>query len=173
MNPNILLVTTNNANNYGAALQAFALRQKLSKFGRVTTLNYDNRYIGSSMDYIRFKPSLHGLLGLAKDLLRVRPRVLAINKFKSFGEKHLSLSPPISKTALSENEMLEYDVFVSGSDQIWNPRCTNASGEIDETYFLGFAPHGKKKVSYASSWGGFQPTPLEQETISRLLSDYS
>ena len=156
MNKNILLVTTNNANNYGAVLQAYALLQKLSEFGSVTTLNYDNRHIGSSMDFVRIKPSLHGLLGFAKDICRLKPRISVIKKFRRFAEDRLNLSPRMSKLSLAQHPMLDYDVFVSGSDQIWNPNCVSAKGKIDETYFLDFAPEQKRKISYASSWGGFQ-----------------
>lgn len=173
MSKKILMVTANNANNYGAALQAYALLRKLSDFGPVTTLNYDNKHISTSMDYIRVKPSIHGFLGTAKDICRLKPRISAIKKFRRFAEQNLNLSPHMSKAALSEHPILDYDVFISGSDQIWNPNCVNAKGHIDGTYFLDFAPDGKKKISYASSWGGFHPTPSEQDVIHKLLSSYS
>ena len=41
-----------------------------------------------------------------------------------------------------------YDVYVAGSDQIWNPLMPF----INEPYFLTFVPKGKKKISYASSF---------------------
>jgi hypothetical protein len=173
MTKSILLVTTNNANNYGAVLQAYALLQKLSKFGSVTTLNYDNRHVGSSMDFVRIKPSLRGLLGFAKDICRLKSRISVIRKFARFSEERLNLSIPTSKLSLAEHPALDYDVFVSGSDQIWNPNCIDAKGKIDETYFLNFAPKEKTKISYASSWGGFQPAAAERDTIQRLLSSYS
>ena len=43
----------------------------------------------------------------------------------------------------------KYDVYMVGSDQIWNPRiCSNIA-----PYFLDFAPDGARCVSYASSFG--------------------
>lgn len=39
----------------------------------------------------------------------------------------------------------KYDVFVSGSDQIWKP------GVIQDAFVLKFASTGKKKISYATS----------------------
>jgi len=71
-------------------------------------------------------------------------------KFEQFHREYTRLS---SQTYRSINELciaeLDYDVFVVGSDQVWNP-YTNASLK---PYFLTFAPSDKRKVSYASSFG--------------------
>lgn len=170
--PRIVMVTTNGVNNYGAALQAYALHRKLSEFGDVSTLNYSNRHICSSMDIVRLKPSFHGLLGAAKDLCRIVPRTSAIRKFRAFEQKHLNLTAKLDCEGLSAGLLDTFDVYVSGSDQIWNPNCVSPSGTFDRTYFLDFAPRGSRKVSFASSIGGFQPTHMELQELARLLEDF-
>lgn len=43
------------------------------------------------------------------------------------------------------------DVFVVGSDQVWNPSITHSFGE--EAFFLDFVPKGCGKIAYAASFG--------------------
>lgn len=67
---------------------------------------------------------------------------------KRFSKKHIKKSRVYKK----EKDLLhavEYDYYVAGSDQIWNPRNNNGSG----AYFLDFAPAGKKRIAYAPSFG--------------------
>jgi hypothetical protein len=56
---------------------------------------------------------------------------------KYFDAETLLSSPPL------------YDAYITGSDQVWNPRNNNS----DSSYFLAFAPSGKKRISYAASFG--------------------
>lgn len=57
--------------------------------------------------------------------------------------------------------MSQYDIFVSGSDQVWNCGRIN----LDATYLLDFVPEGKRKVSYAASFG-FRKIP------DKYISEY-
>ncbi|MGD9365154.1 MAG: polysaccharide pyruvyl transferase family protein, partial [Desulfobacteraceae bacterium] len=56
---------------------------------------------------------------------------------KYYDTELLHKSPPI------------YDGYITGSDQVWNPRNNNC----DSSYFLTFAPDGKRRISYAASFG--------------------
>ena len=47
------------------------------------------------------------------------------------------------------NDCDEYDAYIVGSDQVWNP----GTGMNLEPFFLTFAPDNKTKISYASSFG--------------------
>lgn len=60
-----------------------------------------------------------------------------------------------------------YDVYCVGSDQVWNPRCyTNLS-----PYFVSFAPEGKKKISYASSFGVKELPESAKHNIANFYKD--
>ena len=63
---------------------------------------------------------------------------------------------------------MDYDVFVTGSDQVWNP---SAQSSI-EPYFLTFAPEGAKKISYAASFGVSEIGLNLQERYKKYLSKY-
>ena len=45
----------------------------------------------------------------------------------------------------------EFNVFIAGSDQIWNLNCTNG---VCGPYFLDFVS-GKRKIAYAPSMGDY------------------
>src|SRR5699024_5338205 len=65
----------------------------------------------------------------------------------------------ISEANLPKEILNEYDYFVTGSDQVWNPYFTNASS----LYFLTFAPK-EKRIAYSPSFGISEiPTWCEYE----------
>ena len=168
----IALITTQNANNYGAIFQAFALRQVLSEYGEVEVINYENNHIGISFKLIRFKFTIHGVLGMGKDFLRIIPRYRVIKKFKLFIKKNIALTKSVSKQQLQNGELKNYDVYIAGSDQIWNPACISDDCKIDPIYFLSFAPNKARKVSYASSIGGYQLSSDEKDHVKSLLEEF-
>lgn len=168
----IALITVQNANNYGAIFQAYALQQVLSKNGEVEIINYENKHISRSFDLIRFKPTMHGILGTGKDIFRVFPRYRVINKFKEFIASNLKLTISLKENDLPNYNWQDYDVFVAGSDQIWNPACISDNNILDPIYFLNFAPKGSRKISYASSMGAYKFSEQEMEKVSSLLQDF-
>ena len=63
---------------------------------------------------------------------------------------------------------MDYDVFVTGSDQVWNP-CAQSS---IEPYFLTFAPNSAKKISFAASFGVLEIGSSLRERYKGYLSKY-
>jgi hypothetical protein len=60
---------------------------------------------------------------------------------------------------------LNYDIFICGSDQIWNPNITS----LDPAYFLSFVPTDKKKIAYAASFGISDMPRGYQKILKKLL----
>ncbi|QTF55349.1 polysaccharide pyruvyl transferase family protein [Stutzerimonas frequens] len=168
----IALVTIHNANNYGAVLQTFAMQEVLKRYGEVEVINYKNRHISRSFDLVRIKLSFHGLLGVGKDVFRLFPRRRVIKKFKAFIGDKLCLTESLTHEDLVNGKASGYDVYVAGSDQIWNPMCVNEKGLIDLGYFLDFAPAKAKKISFASSIGGHKYSDAEAAHVQVLLSSF-
>lgn len=167
------LITIHNANNYGAVLQTFALVKVLSRFGEVEVINYNNRHISRDFDLIRFYPSIHGLLGTGKDIFRIIPRRKAIGKFLDFIDTYLNTTKLFSKVELEEEKSDVFDIYVSGSDQIWNPVCVSSDNVFDPIYFCDFISSGKKKISYASSLGSHQFSASEKQQLKMYLKDFN
>lgn len=168
----IALITIHNANNYGAILQTFALQKILSNYGKVEIIDYENRHISRSLDIIRLYPSFHGLLGTGKDLFRLIPRRKAIKRFQEFMNTNIHTTRRYSRVELEQKKDYAYDVYISGSDQIWNPECVSDKNIFDPIYFLDFLPQKKKKISYASSLGSYQFSMEEKEKLQIFLKCY-
>ncbi len=155
------------SDNYGAALQCYGLSKTLTNMGVDNELyRYQNwtriTYGMSAMSRIKYE----GLKAF-KILFTGGERA---KRFTAFRETYI----PMTQKLYSNNEELrqdsgDYDVYISGSDQIWNPRLF----VFDYSYFLDFVPEGKKKISYASSFGkaGFEES--YKEKCGKLLSEYS
>ncbi len=152
-------------NNYGGIAQAYALYKYLASEG------YDAELISykrSVQKTVRGAAELKkiGLKGYYKKhsdkffkrvfsrceqkLLRKKyDKIIGmeINKRKSAFERSRE-AIPYSKVYTEETigECVDdYDVFISGSDQIWSPEA------IQPPYVLTFLPPKKKRISYASS----------------------
>lgn len=169
----IALITIHKANNYGAILQSYATKKVLSQFGEVKTIDYNNRYLNRHLDFIRFTPSIHGLKMLVHDLLRITDRIKVISSFRRFIKENMNLTAKLSSEELMQGMAGEFDTYVCGSDQIWNPLIVTPDKKIDPIFFLSFAPRIAKKISYASSIGGHQFTDAEKKQVKGLLEDFS
>lgn len=61
-----------------------------------------------------------------------------------------------------------YDVFVVGSDQVWNPIISGG----DSAFFLSFVNDEKKRISYAASFGGSKIAKSYLENNSGYLKKF-
>lgn len=141
------MLTFHNAENYGATLQAYALKETLKELGLdAGFVNYENERILSDYKLIRFnslKSFFSSLWYLPRNLKRKR-------SFKSFSDAYLDTT---SKVYLNkeeiEKDIKSGDVFIAGSDQIWNPALT---GGLSDVYTLNFNKD-TKKIIYGASLG--------------------
>lgn len=90
-------------------------------------------------------------------------------KFQAFRARYLKKSAQKwdTKESLLKNPP-DYDVYISGSDQIWNPDII-----IDDyNYLLAFVPKEKKKIAYASSFGKGVLPESKREIYQRCLKRF-
>lgn len=148
-----IAIITINSENYGNRLQNYASHKIMEDLGCYveTIRNYTNqkkkneKSIKSKMKkviiYIYGKTFIFNIKKF--NIFTRRER------FEKFTKRYIKQSNYIiSKDEIPKNIEKEYDCFVCGSDQIWNPEFYFNS-EID---FLTFAPKGKK-VAYSASFG--------------------
>lgn len=79
--------------------------------------------------------------------------------------QHLSPITYNSPEELKKNPP-RYDVYITGSDQLWNPCYCNG----DPAFLLHFAPDDALKISYAASIG-MRDIPLELHMLYKELLD--
>ena len=68
-----------------------------------------------------------------------------------------------------ESENFDYDVYCTGSDQVWNYGWNE---RIEYPYYLAFAPESARKISYAASFGKSKLESDEVNETRRLLKRY-
>lgn len=157
------IITIVRVNNYGAELQAYATQEALRKQGYdaeiIDYLFYKNKghkRTKSSRPTFKMPLKKHMAEWLYPKLARLKA-LLQRNKLMKVRaenfEKFHQANTHFSQTYHSYDELLstsiEYDAYVVGSDQVWNPGVYSSL----DPYFLKFAPKGKRKLSYASSIG--------------------
>lgn len=155
------------SDNYGAALQSYGLSKTLTDMG---VENEVYRY----QDWSRITYGMSKVSRMKYEALKVAKFLLTggarAKGFAAFREAYIPMTQKLyGNNAQLRQEPGEYDVYISGSDQIWNPKLF----VFDYSYFLDFVPEGKKKISYASSFGkaGFEES--YKEKCGQLLSQYS
>lgn len=137
---NIGIITFTEGTNYGNKLQNLALLRFLSNNfncnvftvkNKVSTLSYKNRIIDSIKKLVPTKKHIYTFLKQ--------------NVFNNFNRKYLNYT----RQTLTEKTVKfpEIDMFVCGSDQIWNPFYFVA---LDK--FVGKIEN-KLSISYAASFG--------------------
>lgn len=134
------IITFHRANNYGAALQCYALLQLLTKLGyNVEIIDYRQPTIELMYKPIRWDIICQGLVKprlLGGYLCKVLP--VAARKavgYRHFRTKYFRTTTPFSK---AENIPQNFDVYLIGSDQMWSVDLHCES--IDRIYFGDF-PH--------------------------------
>ena len=83
--------------------------------------------------------------------------------FEDFLYNYIRLSPKSYETT-SELCNLDYDIIISGSDQIWNVTCY----DFDWAYYIDF-PFDGKKISYAVSMGSGRCKQAIETTLKNKL----
>lgn len=149
----VVQFTMSHVDNYGSLLQAYALQTAIEKLGcSCRAICY-----GAVKKY-----------GLLQALLYYRRN----RAFADFRKNAIHHTRRYLDFAALKADPPKADVYVTGSDQMFNPVCTQA----DPSYFLKFLPEEKRgayrKISYASSFAVKEIPDDMQGVYSAALSDY-
>lgn len=141
------ILTFHCSNNYGAVLQAYALRKTLSDLYESSDVHVINYRCEGTVSKTSFK-DLRIKKGLAGAILHYR-QINSINrKFEDFRKEYLQLTTPYKDKNTLKKDIADYDMVISGSDQVWNLKWSDG----DEVYFQDFND-SNNKFSYAASFG--------------------
>ncbi len=183
------ITTFHFAENCGAVLQCYALQEKLrSMGGDAVVIDYRPRYhekrysvFGNPLENARtaygkyrqqgvFEASMRAsraFLGTIKAHKNIIKKLKSKLSFKKFIERNISLTKKYRTLEELRKDPPGCDVYVSGSDQLWNPGITE--GKPDLVYFLDFAPKAARRVTYAVSACELGEIPDEAaEAIKKL-----
>ena len=161
------IITFHRADNLGAVLQAFALQKTLEEKCNVVAeiIDYKCEEVESTKK-VKINKSFKGIIKVLPMMIYYRIKQKGFNKFR---KEFLKTSENHFTKHNIENCVNDYDIFITGSDQVWNLSC---SGN-DMTYFLDFVPSGNSKTSYAASIGSYKYTSEDENSVSDYLKDFN
>ena len=162
------IITFHWATNYGAVLQAYALQSFLMK-------------LGHAVQIIDYKPRIYEKK-LVKCFKQKRPWLIKnklIDYFKEqpfilFRKEHFRLTTRYHSLQELRKNPPECDVYICGSDQIWNPSFTKGGeGQPTTSYFLDFGHEKTIRIAYAVSFGCTEYQEEIRHIVSPVLTKFN
>lgn len=166
----IATVTFHRAHNYGAVLQAYALEKNINKKYNAEILDYYDEKIFDQYKTIRFSGKNFFVFAkrLVKDILNFRIiNQKRYNNFNLFIKSSLKLSNKYTYKNIKGLAKDNYNVLITGSDQVWNPDIV---GELSDIYTLNFGDAKIKRISYAASIGNSRIEEKYKEEYKKKIS---
>lgn len=176
------IITIHNSTNYGACLQSWALYKFLIDYGydcEIIDLHrpvhqdyiYSKKYVdynGACVKAQKFNiKSFIKRYFFRKEIPSYRTE--RMRKFETFNSQIKLSAAYRSIDELYSNPPF-YDIYITGSDQLWNP----TQPFCIEPYFLTFVKSPTaKKISYAASIGNDTLCEKEMEDFKRWLQSYN
>ena len=175
------LMTMHKVLNYGSALQTYALQEVVEELGyKVEIIDYEYPNIEHKL-YWEFWGSkkihphslsrriFNKLSEIVKDICS-KKRVSSKEKFFSFYQTfyHLSSEQYPTRYWLGKKAPV-YDIYLTGSDQVWNPKYIG----YDTSFMLSFVQGVQPKISYASSFSMAEVPEQYMDCYRHELSKYS
>lgn len=162
------IYTIHTPNNYGAMLQAYATQKALDKIGITSELV--NLYPIKSEKNNKYLCSNNSIKNIIKNIYAVcNPKVHL--KSKRFADFHNSMR--LSKRYYTIDEIYanppQYDIHLTGSDQVWN---LEKGLNRKSPYYLDFLPYEANRMSYAASTGSAIAQDIDAKTLFQLLSRF-
>ena len=159
------IMTFHRALNYGAVLQGYALQQAVQRLDcDCEIVDYRSDAIENAYKYFGISSGKNPVMSFAKGIIKFPVTYKRKKSFKDFSKRLLKTSKETYDARNIADANNVYDIFITGSDQVWSPYCAG----FDENYFLTFASP-EKKNSYAASFGcKVIPDDKKQEYYKRL-----
>ena len=136
------ILTINDDLNYGNRLQNYAVQEYCKKNNiKVETIHNQNGIVGINILKKQIKTWIKKILN--------KDKYKRYNSFMRFNEKYIKYSNKyIDKNNINEKLNDKYNLFFTGSDQVWNPTF----GRMSDIDFLTFADK-EKRNSFSASFG--------------------
>ena len=157
----VKILTFHFADNYGALLQAYALKKYLEE--REMEVEFINYIPGSERYFYEINPLKgKGIKGKIKKLLEFGARYDSKIRFDDFREVNLNIK---------KEQPLNFencDLLIVGSDQVWNEKIVKDL----RPYLFSDVGRDSKKISYAASIGCNDFADETKELFKKYLKDF-
>ncbi len=184
MSSKIAIITHyHQSQNYGGNLQAYALCEVLRQLGTVSAQlqipvsPVENISISTSIGtrirtFLKKTPS-YMIRAVQRKIAQICHQKAYANavtlRHQSFHHFHHDLIPHSDTIYTHDNiadSLAKYDIFITGSDQVWNPIWYTPAFRLD------FVPSDVPKFSYAASVSAKVLTEEQKETFRQSLRNY-
>jgi len=162
------LVTFFHIHHYGAVLQACATQRAVEQLG--SSCEIFNYYVNQDNDLFRRAGGLSSAAANAHTALHYRAMRERHQRFEDFAARNLKISQRRYESMRELESAPPCDVYLSGSDQIWNPKIF-PDGRFDPVFFSRFT--AGRKIAYAPSFGIPRIPDGMEEELRRYLDDFS
>ena len=161
------IITFHWGTNYGAVIQAYALQTYLSKLGHdVSIINYRPKRYKKTLLKCFLTPRIWNYKSRIKEYLKEF-------KLKKFRSKYLNETILYKSQNGLKCNAPKLDVYICGSDQIWNPTFTiGGEGKPTSTYFLNFGGSHVRRIAYAVSFGCKDYPKAAAEIAKKYISSF-
>lgn len=158
----VAIMTFSYSQNMGTLLQAYALKEYIEKQGFICDLVRYRKFDRKPFETIK------GIPDAIDTALHIFSGIRKISKIDKFRQDYLSFTPKVCETA-EDMQVLnqDYDIFVAGSDQIWN-----VHKGIVKPYFLTFVNKEKTKIAYSASFGLSTLPEQYKEEVKTYLKEF-
>ena len=158
------ILTYHNTTNYGALYQCYALQKYINLQNKdCEIVDYNNEKLLKEYNINPFKSK--NIREFIKKIIAYKYEIKNKNSFAKFIKNNIKISEKIyTEKNIKEADSI-YDMFISGSDQVWNFELSG----YDKNYFMIFCEQQKKRNSYSASIGKSTLTTFEQREIKKLL----
>ena len=163
--------------NYGSILQAYALQQTVERLGYSCEI-IKHHVTENKRKQIKYRVKHNGILNTTKYYFSQGISKFLVQKDKERNKRCITLDEFVNeKLKLSEKRYENsdyrqcngYDIYICGSDQIWNPDHTFLS----EFYWLNFAEPTSKRIAYAPSIGKPRLFNEDKAKIKKYLEKFT
>lgn len=163
------LLTHHEAQNFGAVLQAFALRRTIAGLGHACMV-IDCRESTGAYRLFRVPVGRESIRHDALMLMNLPSHLRSRRRFRAFREAHLALTRKAYwSTADLSADNDGFDAFVSGSDQVWHPSLLDQP--LGRFLFQDFTAGGRR-VAYAPSFGVSKLPAGSREQVRKLVKQF-
>lgn len=170
----VAYLTRHTVSNYGSVLQAYATQTALEKLGcdpvcinyyrsdekpkeLVHTLLQCSKWNKNALTRLVYMLTQKPVYSYAGKKFEQYRKIVRVTKDEYNSEQDLILNCP------------EADIYMTGSDQVWNTITLN---KIDPVYFMSFLKDGQKRIAYAASFGSSCVKDEDKPVMSKLLKKY-
>ena len=165
------IITLIDNNNYGNRLQNYAVQEILKKQDlEVETILNRIDLKGKKLFKVKnkFRKLVKKIINKVENIIYSKNIKERRKNFLEFNKENIKNTENyISTNNIPESLNYQYDYFVTGSDQVWNPNLKR----LTKLELLGFAdPH--KRISFAASFAVNQISEENKKTLENYLNNF-